>query len=86
LGEILTMTPPGLVESEGAVDVHAQFLLGNRGGRLLYLGPFHHKVRQSLGLDHCLWDIGYFKTHELKSLLGNPSHSEAVSNNFFEPI
>jgi hypothetical protein len=52
----------------------------------LYFGPFHHKVHQRLGLDCCLLDICYVKPHELESPLGNPSHREAVPDNFPEPV
>jgi hypothetical protein len=77
---------PGPVESEGAIKIHAPVLLGDRGEWLLRLDPFTHEIRQSLGLDRHLWDIGYVKPHELESPLGNPSHGKAVSNIFSEPI
>jgi hypothetical protein len=44
-----------------------------------------HKVHQGLGLDRCLRDLCYVEPHELESTLGNPSHAEAVSNNFPNP-
>jgi hypothetical protein len=61
-------------------------LLSNQGERLLYLGPFCHKVRQSLELDRRLRDVCYVKPHEFESPLGNPFHGEAISDNFPEPM
>jgi hypothetical protein len=79
-------TSPDPIKREGAVEVHALVLLGNRGGRLLYLGPFHHEVRQGLGLDCHLWDVCYVQPHELENPLGYPSYGEAFSDNFPEPM
>jgi hypothetical protein len=53
---------------------------------VLCLGPFGHKIRQSLGLDRLLWDIGYVEPHELEGSLGDPPRGETISNNFLEPI
>jgi hypothetical protein len=79
-------TSPSPVESEGAAKVHAPVLLANRDMRLLIFGPFHHEVRKGLRLDHRLWDVCYVEPHELKGPLGNPSHGEAISDNFLEPV
>jgi hypothetical protein len=77
---------PGPIESEGAVEIHAPMLPGDRGWRLLRVSPFSHEVCQSLGLDHRLLDIDYVKPLELERPLYDPSHGKAVSNNFPEPI
>jgi hypothetical protein len=49
------------------------------------LDPFSHEIHRRLGLDCHLWDVGYVEPHEFESLLGDPPHGEAVSNNFPEP-
>jgi hypothetical protein len=77
---------PSHIESEGAAKVHASVLLANRDMRLLSFGPFHHEVRQGLGLDHHLWDVCYIEPHELKGPLNNPSRGEVVSDNFLKPV
>jgi hypothetical protein len=77
---------PGPIESEGAVEIHAPMLPGDRGWRLLRVSPFSHEVCQSLGLDHRLWDVGYVKPHDLESPHGNSSPGEVVFNNFPKPI
>jgi hypothetical protein len=55
-------------------------------GGLLCLGTFGHEICQSLGLDCCLWGVGYVEPHELKSPLGDPPHGEMISDNFPKPI
>jgi hypothetical protein len=60
-------------------------LLGDRG-RLLSLGPFSRKIRQSLGLHRSLGDVSYVEPHELESPFGDPPHGKTISNNFPEPI
>jgi hypothetical protein len=79
---------PDPIESERVIKVYTLVLLGHRGsgGGLLCLRPFHHEVCQSLGLDGCLWDLGYVKPHELESPLGDPSRGEAISEDFPEPL
>jgi hypothetical protein len=52
---------------------------------LVRLDPFSHEIHRRLGLDCHLWDVGYVEPHEFESLLGDPPHGEAVSNNFPEP-
>jgi hypothetical protein len=56
----------------------------DRVWRLLSLGPFSKKIRQSLGLDRRLWHVGYVEPHELECPLGEPSHGETVPDNFSE--
>jgi hypothetical protein len=77
---------PRSVESEEVVEVHAPVLPGNQGRQWLGFSPFCHKVCQGLGLDHHLRDVCYVELHELESPLGNPSHGEAVSDNFPELV
>jgi hypothetical protein len=64
---------PNPIESERVIEVYTLVLLGHRGavggGGLLCLSPFHHEVRQSLGLGGCLRDLDYVKPHELESPL-----------------
>jgi hypothetical protein len=61
-------------------------LLGDRGRRLLSLSPFSHEIHQSLGLDHCLGDVGYVEPQELKSPLGDPPHHKTVTDNFLDLV
>jgi hypothetical protein len=77
---------PCPIGSERAVKLHALVLLSDRGIQLLCLGSFYHEVRQSLGLDCHLRNVGYVKPHELENPHGNPSHGEAVSDDFPKPM
>jgi hypothetical protein len=76
---------PGVIGGEGAIEIHVPMLLADRGGGLLSLGPFSHKVHQGLGFDCRLGYIHHIEPHKLKCPLGNPSCGESFSDNFFEP-
>jgi hypothetical protein len=51
------MPPPSPVEGKRAIKIYAPMVLGDRGRRLLSLGPFGHEIHQSLGHECHLGDI-----------------------------
>jgi hypothetical protein len=72
--------------SEGAIELHAPVLPGNRGRRLMCFGSFRHEVQQGLCLDYHLRDVCYVEPCELESSHGNPSRGKAVPDNFREAM
>jgi hypothetical protein len=78
-------TSPDTVEGEGDIEIHDPMLLGDRGGGVLILGLFGHKICQGLGLDRHLRYVGYVERHKLEWPLGDLSHGELIPDNFSQP-
>jgi hypothetical protein len=55
--------PPGTIEGERAIKIHPPMLLKDPWWGLLSLDPFGHEILHGLGLDRCLWHVGYVEPH-----------------------